>query len=164
MEQSKRSAICELRRAGQSPAYIAKSLQYPRQTVYDVCKHFDISGHDQRSPYKPRSDNIQTSRFLGGLKRRIKANSTSTLSFLTLVKKRAVSKTAIHRGVLYLDKLVQLPKGSPKYLSLLIQNELRSVLDVKQLGLKSYVQGKRHLLTTKMKEVYLMWCKKLLNW
>ena len=83
MEHCKRSAICELRRAGHIPDYIARSLQYPRHTVYDVCKHFDSSGHDQRLPQKPRNDKILTSRFLAGLKRSIKANPTT--SFSTLV-------------------------------------------------------------------------------
>ena len=36
--------------------------------------------------------------------------------------------------------------------------------DVKQLGLTSYAQGKRHLLTDRMKEVRLIRCKKLLKW
>ena len=35
---------------------------------------------------------------------------------------------------------------------------------MKQLDLKSYAQGKRHLLINKMKEVRLVRCKKLLNW
>ena len=35
---------------------------------------------------------------------------------------------------------------------------------VKQLGLTSDAQGKRHLLTNRMKEVRLIKCKKLLNW
>ena len=111
MKQSKRSVICELCHAGYSLAYIAKSLQYPRQTVYEVCKHFDSSGHHQKSPHKPRSDKIHTSHFLAGLKRSIKANSTT---FSTLAKKRAVSETTIHRGILYIDKFLQLPKSSPK--------------------------------------------------
>ena len=112
MEQSKRSAICELRCSGHSPAYIAKILQYPRQTVYDVCIRFDSSGHDQRSPHKPRSDKILTSHLLAGLKRSIKANPTT--SFSTLAKKRAVSETTNHRGILHIDKFLQLPKGCPK--------------------------------------------------
>ena len=115
MEQSKRSAISELRRASHSPAHIAKSLHYPRQTVYDVCKRFDSSGHNQRSPHKPRSDKILTSRFLAGLKRSIKANPIT--SFSTLAKKRAVSETIIQKSILYIDKPLQLPKGSSKYLS-----------------------------------------------
>ena len=117
MEQSKRSAMCELRRAGHNPAYTTKSFQYPRQTVYDICKRFHSSGHDQRSPHKPRSDKILKSR-LAGFKRSIKANPTT--SFSTLPKKRPVSETTIQRGILYIDKLLQLPKGSPKYLSPLI--------------------------------------------
>jgi hypothetical protein len=131
MEQVKRSAICELRRAGHSPAFIAKSLQYPRQTVYDVCKRFDESGQDQRAAHKPRSDKIRKPRFLAGLKRSVKANPT--VSFSTLAKKRAVSITTIHRGI-------------------------------KELGLTSYAQGKRHLLTNRMKEVRLERCRKVLNW
>ena len=59
----------------------------------------------------------------------------------------------VHRQIL------QLIKGSSKYLNPLIQNELISVLHV-----KSYAQGKRHLLSTKMKEVCLVRCKNLLNW
>ena len=125
MEQSKRSAICKLRRTGHSPAHIAKSLQYPRQTVYNVCKRFESSGHVQRSPHKSRSDKILTSRFLAGFKRSSKANPIT--SFSTLAKKKAVSETCIHRGI-------------------------------KQLGLKPYAQGKRRLLTTKMKEVRLVRC------
>ena len=35
---------------------------------------------------------------------------------------------------------------------------------VKQLGLNSYAKGKRHLLTNRMKEVFLNRCRKLLNW
>ena len=35
---------------------------------------------------------------------------------------------------------------------------------VKQLGLTSYAQGKRHLLTNRMKEVFLNRCGELLNW
>ena len=86
MEQSKQSTTCELRRASHSPAYIAKSLQYPKQTVYDVCKRFHSSGHDQRSFHKPRSDKTLTSRFLAGLTRSIKASPTT--SFSTLAKKK----------------------------------------------------------------------------
>ena len=127
----------------------------------DVCKRFDSSGHDQRSPHKSRSDKFITSRFIEGLKRSIKANPIK--SFLHSAKKRLVSEITIHRGILYIDKLLLLPKGFPKYLNPLIQNELISVVHVKQLGLKSYAQGKRHLLTAKMKEVRLLRCKKFLN-
>ena len=35
---------------------------------------------------------------------------------------------------------------------------------MKKLGLTSYAQGKRHLLTDRMKEVRLNRCRKLLNW
>ena len=35
---------------------------------------------------------------------------------------------------------------------------------VRQLGLTSFAQGKRHLLTNRMKEVFLKRCRKLLNW
>ena len=87
MEQTKRSAICELRRAGHSPAYICKSLKYPRQTVYDVCRRFDETGQDQKAAHKARSDNILKPCFLAGLKRSVKKNPTVVLS--TLAKKRA---------------------------------------------------------------------------
>ena len=97
-----------------------------------------------------------TSCFLAGLKKSIKSNPTT--SFSALAKKRAVCDTTIHRCILYIDKLLQLSKGSSKYLSTLIQNELISVLYVKQLGLKSYAQGKRHLFTTKIEEVCLVRC------
>ena len=129
MEQTKRSAICELRRAGHSPAYICESLKYPSQTVYDVCRHFDET--DQRAAHKAKSVNILKSHFQTGLKRSVKANPTVALS--TLAKKRAVSVMTIHRGV-------------------------------KQLSLTFYAQGKRRLLTDRMKEVRLMMCKKLMNW
>ena len=131
MEQTKRSAICELRRAGHSPAFIAKSLKYPRKTVYDVCRRFDESGQDQRAAHKARSDKILTPRFMAGLKKSVNANPSIPLS--TLAKKRAVSIMTIHRGL-------------------------------KQLGLTSYAQGKRHLLTDRMKEVRLKRCRKLINW
>ena len=35
---------------------------------------------------------------------------------------------------------------------------------VRQLGLTSYAQGKRHLMTNRMKEVFLNKLRKLLNW
>ena len=35
---------------------------------------------------------------------------------------------------------------------------------LRQLGLTSYAKGKRHLLTNRMKKVFLNRCRKLLNW
>ena len=43
MEQAKRNAIAELRRACHTPADIAKVLKYPRTTVYDECNKYDRS-------------------------------------------------------------------------------------------------------------------------
>lgn len=131
MEQAKRSAICELRRAGHTPSAIIRMLKYSRQTVYDVCKRFDETGEDQRAAHKPRRGRILTPRFLAGLKRSVNANPALPLS--TLAKKRGVSTMTIHRAL-------------------------------KKLGLTSFSQGKRHLLTRKMKEIRLTRCQKLLNW
>ena len=102
---------------GVSPAYICKSLKYPRQTVYDVCRRFDETGQDQKAAHKARSDNILKPRFLAGVKKSVKANPTVALS--TLAKKRAVSVMTIHRGVKQLGLTSCFP---------------------------SYAQGKRHLL------------------
>ena len=56
MEQAKRNAIVELRRAGGCPADIAKVLKYPRTTVYDVGKKYERFGDISRAPNKPRRD------------------------------------------------------------------------------------------------------------
>ena len=98
MEQRKRAANCEFRRAGHNAAFIAKALKYPRQTVYDVCERFDESGQDQRAVHKRRSDRIRTPRFLAGLKRSIDANPNTPFS--TFAKKGTlISTTTIHRSV-----------------------------------------------------------------
>ena len=93
MEQAKRNAIAELRRAGRSPADIAKVLKYPRTTVYDVCKRYDRSGDVSSAPHKPRRDRKLTLRFLNGLKMSVKANPTTSMTILA--KKRGVSRISI---------------------------------------------------------------------
>ena len=97
MDQTKLSSIRELRRAGHSPAYICRSLKYPRKTVYDVCRRFDEVGQAQRAAHKARSEKILKPRSLAGLKRSVKATPTVALS--TLAKKRDVCAMTIHRGV-----------------------------------------------------------------
>ncbi len=44
MEQERRLAIMEFYCVGDDPAAIYKLLNYPRSTVYDVCKKFDKRG------------------------------------------------------------------------------------------------------------------------
>ena len=94
MEQTRRSAICELRHAGHTPLKIIKLLKYPRQTVYDVCKRFDEMGKEQRSAHNSRRNRILKPTFLAGLKRSIKANPMTELA-----KKRLVSVMTIKRGI-----------------------------------------------------------------
>ena len=131
MEQAKRNAIVELRRAGRSPADIAKILKYPRRTVYEVCKRYDRSGDVSRAPHKPRRDRKLTPRFLNGLKRSVKASPTTPMTILA--KKKGVSRRTIGRGLT-------------------------------KLKLTSYVQGKRHLLTGRMRGIRIQRCKKLVTW
>ena len=97
MEQTRRSAICELRRAGHTPLKIIKLLKYPRQTVYDVCKRLDEMGKEQRSAHNSRRDRILKPTFLAGLKRSIKANPAVPMT--ELEKKRSVSVMTIKRGI-----------------------------------------------------------------
>ena len=101
MEQTRISAICELRRAGHTPLKIIKLLKYPRQTVYDVCKRFDEMGKEQRSAHNSRRDRILKPTFLAGLKRSIKANPAVPMA--ELAKKRSVSVMTIKRGINKLD-------------------------------------------------------------
>ena len=70
MGQAKRNAIAELRRACHTPADIAKVLNYPKTTVYDVCKKkYDRSCNVPGAPHKPKRDRKLTPRFLNGMKR-----------------------------------------------------------------------------------------------
>lgn len=64
MDQAKRNAIAELRRAGRSTADTAKVLKYPRTTVYYVCKKYEKFGDVSRAPNNPRREKKLTSRFL----------------------------------------------------------------------------------------------------
>ena len=126
MEQAKRNALAELRRAGRSPADIAKVLKYPRTTVYNACKKYERFGDVSRAPNKPRRDRKLTSRFFNGLKRSVKV--IPTMSMTILAKKKGVSRTSIGRALA-------------------------------KLKLTSYVQGKRYLLTDRMRGIRLQRCK-----
>lgn len=97
MEQQRRSAIIELRRAGHTAAAITKLLKYPRSTVYDVVKAFDNEGKTHRAEHKPRSDKVRTPRFVAGLKRSIDANPTTPIS--KLAKDRNVSDFVIRKAI-----------------------------------------------------------------
>ena len=97
MEQTRRSAICELRRAGNTPLKIIKFL-IPRQTVYDVCKRFDEMGKEQRSAHNSRRDRILKPTFLAGLKRSIKANPAVPMTELAKKRRRGCNFFLPHGG------------------------------------------------------------------
>ena len=73
MEQTKRTTVIELARAGHGPAAIIKLTGYPKSTVYDVYNRFMDEGKEERTPHKPRSDRKVTPTFLAGLKRTVEA-------------------------------------------------------------------------------------------
>ena len=92
MEQAKRNAITELLRAARSSADVAKVLEYPRTTVYDICKKYDRSGDVSRAAQKPKRDRRLTSRFFNGLKRSVKANPATPITILASVNSRSIGR------------------------------------------------------------------------
>ena len=97
-ELARRMAICELRRAGNSPSDIIKSTGYAKTTVYWVLAKLDAEGKVQRSCHSPCNDRKGTKTFLAGLKKSIKADPTQSMS--KLAKKRNVSHRTISRAVI----------------------------------------------------------------
>ena len=96
-ELARRTTICEMRRAGNSPSDIVKSTGYAKTTVYRVVANFDAEGKVERSRHSPRSDRKRTKTFLAGLKRSLKADPSQSMS--KLAKKRNVSRRTISRAV-----------------------------------------------------------------
>ena len=97
MEQIKRSAICNFVVLATTLQSLQNRPMYPREALSVVWRHCDESGQDQRPSHKARNDKILTPRFLAGLGRSVKPNSTMSLS--TIAHKGAVSIMTIHRGL-----------------------------------------------------------------
>lgn len=99
MEQTNRSAIIVLARAGHSPAEIARHTRISSSTVYDVYNAFKESGKEERKKHSPRSDAKRTPKFLAGLRRSISANPSTPMT--KLAKNRSVSVSTVSRAVKY---------------------------------------------------------------
>lgn len=97
MEQTKRSAVVEMARAGHTPSAIVKALGYPRSTVYDIVTRWKTLGMSERKSHKLRSDAKRTPVFLAGLKKSVNANPATPMTLLA--KKRNVHKSTISRAV-----------------------------------------------------------------
>ena len=81
-EQKKQTAICELRRAGNSYPEIIWNTDYPKSTVYQIVAKFDAEGTADRRPHNPRNNRKRTKAFLAGMKRSLKADSTPSMAKL----------------------------------------------------------------------------------
>ncbi|QQP54211.1 Uncharacterized protein FKW44_006970 [Caligus rogercresseyi] len=87
MEQVRRDAICEARRAERTPQEIIEFFHYPKSTVYK----------DRRADHSSRADKIWTPRFLAGLKRSIDAHPDTPIS--KLAKDRNVHRSTIEKAI-----------------------------------------------------------------
>ncbi|QQP41915.1 Transposable element tcb2 transposase [Caligus rogercresseyi] len=97
MEQVRRDAICEARRAGRTPQKIIEFFHYPKSTVYKVVKAFDNEGKDRRADHSSRADKIRTPRFWAGLNKSIDAHPNTPIS--KLAKDRNVHRSTIEKAI-----------------------------------------------------------------
>ena len=96
-EQERRTTICVLADAGNTPADIVKLTRFPKATVYRVIRTSEERGHCVRDDHAPRSDKVWKTRFLAGLRRSAEAHPTTSMA--TFAAARGVHKSTISRAV-----------------------------------------------------------------